>query len=423
MLSGPTTNANQSQASSADKELIRRLEHNFLSFAEEMDKKMTLLETGLTQVLAYLQASRGLQMPTTVTPQSRFVDGANSSQSQSQQSQAQASIDIEFAGVETKFFTKRPFPDFEIRIVDKSTREVVEDTNNWHLTLRLMSGHGIYTDNVLSNCQNLVFAVERGRVHVSGLKFLAVSSRNGGFFQFEASLQHEGLSSTVTGRSEQICIKSERLKNDHKVESILDLGADDRLDRAPGIGKKYAKKLAEQGLETVRDLASLDTSPASREKRLALLNQIRLDRGALTEVRLSEMLREAKAVVKRDDGECGAAVVPPPATAFKVTASNADLPNDERPAKRAKHVHHTSPTTATPAQEVQAQDILNVENQDDCAGLSELPLDTFAFLDEWNFMDEAAWAAAKGVSCLSPTQEPISIENEADMMINFDALG
>eukprot|EP00300_Choanocystis_sp_HF-7_P005403 c14063_g1_i2.p1 GENE.c14063_g1_i2~~c14063_g1_i2.p1 ORF type:complete len:420 (-),score=92.89 c14063_g1_i2:132-1391(-) len=400
---------------STDKDAVLRLEQNFLTFVEGMDKKMTQLESGLSRVLAFLQASQGstLQLPNT------------SPAASSQIAQPQQQLEVEFIGVETKFFTKRSFPDFEIRIVDKTTREVVQDTNSWHVTLRLMSGHGIYTDNVLANCHSLVFAVEQGRVNVSGLKFLAVSSRNGGFFQFEASLQPgEGLTSgTVTGRSEQICIKSERLKNDHKVESILDLGADDKLDRAPGIGKKYAKKLAEQGLATVRDLASLDTSPASREKRLALLNQIRLDRGALTEVRLSEMLREAKAVVKRDDGECGAAVVPPPATAFKVTASNADLPNDERPAKRAKHVHHTSPTTATPAQEVQAQDILNVENQDDCAGLSELPLDTFAFLDEWNFMDEAAWAAAKGVSCLSPTQEPISIENEADMMINFDALG
>lgn len=206
-------------------------------------------------------------------------------------------------GVETRWFTKRPLTPFQVQMVDSLGRKVV-NTDNLTLDIHLISGHGVIIDQFLCHSDSLQFPIIEGEADIAGLKFLAVSSRHGGHFKlrFEVSGCQDGESCEPL-ETDEIQVLSERLKNENKAETLLDLSADDPLVRVPGIGKKYATKLIEQGLKTVRDLAAIDTSPSARPKRLEILNAVRRERGALTEAKLVEMLRDARAVVKREREE------------------------------------------------------------------------------------------------------------------------
>ena len=137
---------------------------------------------------------------------------------------------------------------------------------------------------------------------IKGLKFSAVSSRNGGYFHFEFSLRSPAGLKIDPVLSCKIRVLSERLKNEVKARSVLDLTSVDKLLRVPGIGKKYAKKLAERGFRTVGDLSSVmeRDSPQSIRKRHLLIDAVRDDKGSLTEGKLKDILREARAVVQRE---------------------------------------------------------------------------------------------------------------------------
>jgi len=203
---------------------------------------------------------------------------------------------LKVEGLENRWYTKRPMAPFQVNLCKKSG-ELAEDSLGVFVSVHLLSPHGSLLDAYLTHPGGLIFPVENGIAVVTGLKFTAVSSRHGGNFKLKFVVS--GLDG-VEPVSEDIQVLSERLKSESKADTLLDLCAEDPLYRVPGIGKKYASKLSEQGLVTVRDLADVDMSPAARPKRLEILNAVRRDRGALTEAKLVEMLRDARAVVKRE---------------------------------------------------------------------------------------------------------------------------
>lgn len=190
----------------------------------------------------------------------------------------------------SKWFTKRPMPEFEVRVVDKDGN-LFSDTNSWTLSVRLMCGSNQFVDHFLSTPTS-GFVITSGRAIISGLRFNAVSSRNGGYFRL-----HFAIPSCVANVnpifSSDFRVLSERLKSEGKVSSLLELSPADPLSRAPGIGKKYAARMAEHDIATVQDLAEMDD-----KKRKGLLESIRKDRGALTESRLTELCMEAREVVR-----------------------------------------------------------------------------------------------------------------------------
>lgn len=310
---------------------VRQLRETFMSYAAEVNARLERVETCVTKILDAVTSHEAFAHK--VPPMSAVTSESTQPQLAPPlpvQTGSGKQLQLQLVGFdETRWFTKRTFPDFEVRLMDPLNGQLWRDTANMHLALRLVSGHGLYVDHYLNNPQSLVFPFTDGRAFVSGLKFLAVSSRNGGFFQLEFTPTNLSANMSVPAvRSPELHVLSERLKNEHKAASILDLSPDDQLVRVPGIGKRYAAKLAEQGLKTVRDLASIDNSPQARDRRLQLLNDVRKDRGALTEAKLAELLREAKTVVRRaeedgthnDDG--------PPAKRFKPTPTSPCGDND-----------------------------------------------------------------------------------------------
>jgi len=201
--------------------------------------------------------------------------------------------------VEKKWYTKRPFPEFEVRMVSTDTNRVLQHTSNHQVRLRLLSGTGCYADQIL-NAPLFVFSLVNGRCTVSGVRFSAVSSRNGGFFQFELSLCAPQDTAVAAVRSQEIRVLSERLKNEPKADNISELHSGDSLVRVPGIGKKYAARFRELGLMSISDLAAVNHSEYNGKQRRELLEAVRKDRGALTEAKLNDLIKDAQSVVDRD---------------------------------------------------------------------------------------------------------------------------
>jgi len=155
------------------------------------------------------------------------------------------------------------------------------------------------TSNITSGCSGsnppLRFPIDPdGRAAINGLRFQAVSSKNGKTFTLHFSCTS---CDTAASRSAPLVILSERLKNEHKAAAVSDLSPSDPIARVPGLGKSYCQRLNQLGFKTVEDLATIPIAPADRPVRIALLNKLRKDRGALTEARLMHLVREAHHVV------------------------------------------------------------------------------------------------------------------------------
>eukprot|EP00299_Pterocystis_sp_00344_P013357 c6535_g1_i1.p1 GENE.c6535_g1_i1~~c6535_g1_i1.p1 ORF type:complete len:369 (+),score=45.52 c6535_g1_i1:58-1164(+) len=300
---------------------INELQQTFLHFSKMTDERLARMESNISHILSSVSSPQ----PNTVYWMDLLSDNlerpapfADAPSPVSQPLSLSATISEELAlsspksmspipeprkctlqivGLETRWYTKRPLTPFRVRVID-SRGNLFTDTEGYTVCVHLISGHEIQVDQYLANAETLQFPLVSGEADITGVRFLAVSSRNGGHFNMKFTVTPTLVEPML---SEPINVLSERLKNEHKAESILDLNADDSLARVPGIGKKYAAKLAEQGLHTVRDLARIDTSPGARNQRLDILNAVRRDRGALTEAKLVELLRDAKVVAKRED--------------------------------------------------------------------------------------------------------------------------
>lgn len=234
------------------------------------------------------------------------------------------SLSIE--GITQKWYTKRAFPMFKVHLINSHAVQLKSspsedrgdhghDGNLHHrmdsrllgrgfqirqqlepaVHVRLLTADDRYADDLLSfHGGQSRFPIRNGVADLEGIKFSAVTSRHGGHYTLEFTVPGTNI---VSVKSEPIVVLSERLRVEGKAASIYELKADDNLARVPGIGKKYASRLAEQNFRTIRDLVVIN-SPA---KQKTLLSLIRKDRGALTEAKLEDLLRDARAIVRRDD--------------------------------------------------------------------------------------------------------------------------
>eukprot|EP00300_Choanocystis_sp_HF-7_P021905 c21008_g1_i1.p1 GENE.c21008_g1_i1~~c21008_g1_i1.p1 ORF type:complete len:343 (+),score=41.72 c21008_g1_i1:59-1087(+) len=203
------------------------------------------------------------------------------------------------ANIKTLWFSKRVFPPFTVTLINSLDQTVcMEGPSSVHI--RLLTGHNDYRDHLLST-PDLTFPFVHGQASISGLRFGAVSSKNGNFFQLEANAMFQN--TQLTCRSPHIRILSERLHNEYKATSVLELHSSSPLVRVPGIGKKYAKRMGELGYQTVGDLARVsfgDGSAEERERAVVLVAELSKEKGSLTEMKLKDLVREAKLVVTRE---------------------------------------------------------------------------------------------------------------------------
>lgn len=212
-------------------------------------------------------------------------------------------LQLRISNIETTWFTKRPYPSFVVEVVDEHG-QVMTRTPHWRLRLRLLSATGLYVDRFL-NSPSLDFAVNAGRATISGLKFSAVTSRNGGHFRLEFGLRSPDSEGILPVLSAPLRILSERLKNELKATSTSELRSSDPIVRVPGIGKRYTTKLAERGFHTLFDLrGAFDKSNPDQAKAMSMkefLSEIERDRGTLTCARITNILDSASQVEVEDE--------------------------------------------------------------------------------------------------------------------------
>jgi len=152
---------------------------------------------------------------------------------------------------------------------------------------------------------DFVFQLSQGRVEISGIRFGAVSSRHGGFFQLRVSLAPSmGVPVCAPWLSEKIQVLSYRLFHAPKV-GFENLQPSDPLSKVKGIRSMYARRFAALGVVTVKDLAELDVQAlqSGSEEAKTLLDSLRKDRGALTVARLHEYIVQARDTVRRVQDE------------------------------------------------------------------------------------------------------------------------
>jgi predicted flap endonuclease-1-like 5' DNA nuclease len=273
---------------------VQRLEAMIMSFAHEVRDRIFKLEDNISVLKQTVDALQLAQVTSARLPSS------TSALVLPTPSPVSSGLQLKVISLVHKWYTKRQMPDFEVHVVD-ANQNVFPHTPGWQLHGHLYSNNGSCIDHFV-NAPVIAFPFHDGKAVVSGLRFSAVSSRNGGSFYFDFSVKASAdaqLSQGVKTKSPEFRVLSERLKNEAKAESIFDLQADAPLARVPGIGKKYAARMTEFGLHTIQDLAAMNLmDPAIRKQ---LLDIVRRERGALTEIKLDALCRDAQLVVANSD--------------------------------------------------------------------------------------------------------------------------
>jgi len=201
--------------------------------------------------------------------------------------------------MESLWYADRPFPRFNIAVVDPANPDQpISSISNWKLSLRVIDGHGNdASSKIYSQVLNHAYPVTNGVAPIAGLRFKAVSSKSGGHFKVIISAINNSHKAAqwVSGK---IQVLSYRLYHAQKVP-FKDLKASDNIGKMKGIGTLYAKRFASLGFRSVADLASLEVELLSSQEKTALLAALRKDRGAMTLPKLAEYVQQARDIMAR----------------------------------------------------------------------------------------------------------------------------
>jgi len=289
-------------------EKVASIEANVLALKQQIDGPDTLQSAFRDVINAFPQA-RSLG-PAAMGPTSYGASGRPLLQSQTSPVPAKKKLHYAVEGLERRWFVKKVMPQFQVRLMDVEDQFRGSSGQPRELTVQLVDARGNYINNLLelqsgADASNKVskqaapfsFPIVDGVAVISGLRFLAVSSKHGKAFRLELSCPEHSL---LKFKTDEIAVLSERLKSEKKALSIDELSPDDAIQRVPGIGKSYLHRWNQLGFKTVRDLASISVAPRDRPTRLELLGKLRKARGALTESRLMQLLRDAHGIVGRE---------------------------------------------------------------------------------------------------------------------------
>jgi hypothetical protein len=206
---------------------------------------------------------------------------------------------------EPLWYAERPYPPFTVDVVDPTTQRKVV-ANGWKLTIDMIDGFGNNAADKLSGTgqyPGYLFPVVNGSATVTGIRFRAVSSKCGGYFQIVVSAtcpDPELIPKPVL--TSNIQVLSYRLYHAPKVP-YESLRPDDSISKMKGIGSLYAKRLQALGIERVSQLAAIDINTMGEQGIKALLGTIRKDRGALTPAKLTDYIQQARNIVARSPAQ------------------------------------------------------------------------------------------------------------------------
>lgn len=199
------------------------------------------------------------------------------------------------------WYCDRPFPHFTLEVLDKETSRPITRMDHAQVTMKITNGFGEdSTSKAYGNVTNRCYPIcsTFGRATVAGLRFSAVSSKQGGHFQLVATLSLPDHPNVSEWSSQPIQILSYRLYHAPKL-STEQLTGRDSVGKMKGIGAQYAKRLKSEGIVTVGDLAAIDLEVLGHQKCEELLQRIRKDRGSMTLAKLSDYIQQARDIVAR----------------------------------------------------------------------------------------------------------------------------
>eukprot|EP00300_Choanocystis_sp_HF-7_P004411 c13403_g1_i1.p1 GENE.c13403_g1_i1~~c13403_g1_i1.p1 ORF type:complete len:232 (-),score=47.39 c13403_g1_i1:33-728(-) len=206
--------------------------------------------------------------------------------------------------------------------------------------MQLLNGFGKPCNGLLATgssipTNEMIFPVcpETGTATLDNFKIVQVSNKNGGFFQLVFNLYtidaygSKTLVPNSTQISDSITVLCERLYGTKRVASIFDLTADCLVSDIPGVGETYAKKLEEEGIVTLRNLAALNVGTPEFS---SLFSRIRRPRGSLTEEKFTQKVLDAKSIVEGCDDSRPDSTEAPPSKRRKIESSSSqfDFPSE-----------------------------------------------------------------------------------------------
>eukprot|EP00298_Acanthocystis_sp_HF-20_P016507 c21500_g5_i2.p1 GENE.c21500_g5_i2~~c21500_g5_i2.p1 ORF type:complete len:281 (-),score=39.97 c21500_g5_i2:85-927(-) len=213
--------------------------------------------------------------------------------------------------IERIWYSGRVFPTFTIDTVDAlKNHKICPD--GWKVMVSIYDGcNSLVSDKISGINRKHLFPIINGTATISGLKFVTVSSRAGGYYRIKICLVPSSLLNSVSPTetvqysstpflSDKIQILSYRLflipKLDHEELSSTDL-----ISKMKGIGGLTAKRFSEIGVNTILQLASLDYEILGDQGCDQLLDHLRKSRGALTRQKLAEFISTARKIVDKSN--------------------------------------------------------------------------------------------------------------------------
>eukprot|EP00301_Raphidiophrys_heterophryoidea_P002377 c11104_g1_i2.p1 GENE.c11104_g1_i2~~c11104_g1_i2.p1 ORF type:complete len:633 (-),score=160.90 c11104_g1_i2:101-1759(-) len=205
------------------------------------------------------------------------------------------------SSMETLWYAERPFPPFNIHVVEAESFQAFQEADGWEMSIRLIDGYGRYMDDKLYNNSGGIargVVVHKGTARVAGLRFHAVSSKNGGHFKLQFEIGAPYITESIVCQTPNITILSTRLYHNPK-SSLEKLLPSDGLSRMPGIGKLYAERFEQAGIHSIGALAQLDFGAMTCNEQSQFMEKLRKDKGTMTKQKLDDYILQAKDVMQR----------------------------------------------------------------------------------------------------------------------------
>lgn len=218
--------------------------------------------------------------------------------------------------MESLWYAERPFPAFTLELCDtaKGTRVPAD---NVVINVGLRDGFGKDAPEKLSEAvRDHSFVMHNGTVTINSVRFRGVSSKAGGHFRLVVSVKDDSITAAAVAAaaggtyhkaaapfvSDKIQVLSYRLYHAPKVDNSK-LRPEDAVSKMKGIGNQYARRLSSLGIQRIDQLAAIDIDRLGADGTAELLQCLRKERGALTQAKLAQYIKQAAEICSRCAGD------------------------------------------------------------------------------------------------------------------------
>lgn len=218
--------------------------------------------------------------------------------------------------MESLWYAERPFPAFTLELCDTATGTRVP-ADNVVINVGLRDGFGKDAPEKLSEAvRDHSFVMHNGTVTINSIRFRGVSSKAGGHFRLVISVKNDAATAAAVAAagagthhkaaapfvSDKIQVLSYRLYHAPKVDNSK-LRPEDAVSKMKGIGNQYAKRLSSLGIQRIDQLAAIDIDRLGADGTAELLQCLRKERGALTQAKLAQYIKQAADICSRCAGD------------------------------------------------------------------------------------------------------------------------